>query len=462
MVPALANAQAESAVHTPALCQQLAQEGLSEENLSQWKDAAIECQHQPQWLAKLGHHLNQLGQYRDAADHLERALMLNSQLLDAQIDYAIALAGLGDKASAMSLIEDLLQSPDLPIPLRPVLAEQHTKVGQQIPARQPPNHWQSQTQWGFVVGRDSNLMGAPNIGSLTLTLGSTTQNLPLEASYLAKPGNYYRTEINVHARRQEANAPQWDLLASLRQRGSPSQTQVGSNQYELIAERNTPQLPTDSRRNASYLRVSTAGIDTQLSGRYTVHGLSAGIKKNEVNPGSRCHWRAGAEMQVRDYADNATLSGQYQGLSFNWSCNPAMVASATSDKIQWYLFVRAGKDRAKDDDRAGGAQTQTSIQLNVQVPAQLLGKLATGQVQVSAEWAISQDSKGFNSLLDNGAIRKIEKKSAKLEYLKSIKTNQAANHLELLTGLEWVEHTSNIRLFGLRSWGPYAGFRFVW
>jgi hypothetical protein len=64
------------------------------------------------------------GRYTDALDHLERALMLNPGLKGAQIDYAVALAGIGDYASALTLVQDLLADPALPSGLVPVLQRQ--------------------------------------------------------------------------------------------------------------------------------------------------------------------------------------------------------------------------------------------------------------------------------------------------------------------------------------------------
>jgi hypothetical protein len=82
------------------------------------------CQTDAEFLAQLGFLLNAQGRYTEALDHLERALMLNPGLKGAQIDYAVALAGIGDYASALTLVQDLLADPALPSGLVPVLQRQ--------------------------------------------------------------------------------------------------------------------------------------------------------------------------------------------------------------------------------------------------------------------------------------------------------------------------------------------------
>ena len=461
--PTLTHAQNPNQPPMPAACQQLIEQGLSAQNLAQWQAAILECQHQPTWLARLGHQLNQMGQYHEAANHLERALLLDSTAIDPQIDYAIALAGLGDKTSAMALLKDLLQNPQLPPPLRAELAQQQTRLNTPSQPRTGPAHWQTHTQLSAIIGRDSNLMGAPNLDSLVLTLGNTTQTLPLESSYLAKAGNYHRSEAVFHAKHQNGQGPQWDLLASLRQRSSPSLTQAKSSQYELIAERSTTHAQPDSSLPGHYLRLTLAGLHTPQSGRYTVQGLATGWGQDIfTHHTGTCQWRAGAELQARHYASNASLSGQYRGLSLNASCKKPLPNSPSQQPLQWHASLRTGKDRPQDTQRAGGPQTQSALFVQVQAPAHLLWPHAQGNWRLSAEWATSHDSQAYSPLLQSGEPRKIIKKAAKIEYTQHLVSSNPAQPWQMLAGLEWAEHHANIRLFNLRSWGPYAGLRYAW
>jgi hypothetical protein len=462
-------AQAQSLKETPtpvpAICQQLSEQPLTEKTLPKWQAAALECQSQVPWLAQLGHHLIQAGQYQEAANHLERALLLGGQEIDTQIDYAIAMAGMGDKNSAISLLQDLLQNPQIPPALKAVLAEQQSQLSQE--RRQPPAqvHWQTQLQLGALIGRDSNLMSAPNIDSLTLTLGTASQTLPLDSNYLAQAGQYHRIEAVFHARRQENQGTQWDLLASTRQRASEALAQAKSTQYELIAERSTTHhKPGPQQVPGNYLRLSAAELQTRQSGPYQVQGLAAGLGQQMAAGVSqtRCEWRAGVEMQNREYAENTILNGQYRGLSLHGRCQKPIDTPSTKLSAQWHLSVRTGKDQPQDASRAGGDQKQTAVQVLFQAPAQMLMASAQGQWRLSGEWAESQDRLGYSPLLGGGEARKIKKQTAKIEYLRNLIEPSVHGLLQAHGGFEVTVHQSNISLFGLRSWGPFAGLRYVW
>lgn len=454
----------------PTLCRELMEQTLTDKTLPQWQAAVPTCQYQPQWLATLGNVLNQLGRYREAADHLERALLLDAQLLDAQIDYAIALAGVGDTLSAQVLLTSLLESSELPPALRATLQQQQAALAK----RQAPSlnkaRWQARAQLGLLMGRDSNLLGAPNLGSLALTLGDITQVLPLESSYLAKAGTYNRTEAVVHARRAETDGSQWDLLATVRHRASPSVSEAGTDQYEIVAERSNMGTSNSRASHGNYLRASAASLDTRLTGRYTVQGFAAGLSlsaaapqnKSTQAPAADCQLRAGGELQERRYLANSTLSGQYRGLALGWSCQRTVQALQGAQTVKWVASLRAGQDHPLEDARPGGVQTQTSLQLQMQAPAALLLEAAQGQWQLTGEWSNSRDDTAYSPWLANGALRRINKHAARFEYLRNIKNSKTAGAWQLQTGVEWAKHQSNLELFRLHSWGPYVGLRFGW
>jgi hypothetical protein len=462
LIPAAA--QATSSPAQPSLCRQLAEQELTEKNLPQWQAAVLSCQNQGPWLARLGHQLNKMGLYREAAEHLERALLIDSPAIDVQIDYAIALAGLGDKASAQGLVEDLLQNPQLPPAVRAALAQQHHRLGQADTGPTQDSPWQTQAQVGITVGHDSNLLGAPDISSLALTVGGITQTLPLENNYMAQPGSYHRTEALVHARHQANNQPQWDLIASLRYKASPGLLPAQSQQYELIAERSTLGQEDDPSAIGVYLRIHLAGLQARQSGLFTLRGLALGLGQNSQlgQAHTRCQWRAGAELQTRHYQNAPILSGQYTGLSLQAVCQKPLRAWQQLHPTQWQMSLRTGQDQPQDPARAGATQTQTALHAQWQTPAALFWPGAAGQWRFSGEWAVSQDSQPYSPLLQSGAVRRIQKKAIKLEYQRELGKTTPQGHWLGLAGLEAVTHSANIRLFGLRSWGPYVSMRFTW
>lgn len=520
----------------PPLCRaQLAQLGQDpnaltrEPLLSQWLASVTSCQHVPDWLAQLGHALNRLGRHREAADHLERALLLAPELQAAHIDYAIALAGVGDRRSAMGLLDQLLAGDEgLEPALRTSLQRQYERllaletspivlasVSQGAgPADAPaPAAWQLRKQAGLSLGHDSNLLGAPGLSSLALTLLEGTIVLPLEPSYLATPGLYHRAELLLHARhvglthRPPASVPDhgvdavapatpvvWDVLAVAAHRNSPDLGDARSHQFEFTAERSTERstprnapMPVDPAQadpaHGHYLRLSAARLDTRLGGVYNALGVAAGwgaqwrgrngtplSTQGPPNsppglaglPALICQTRLGAEAQSRQYQANPQQSGRYIGLAGQLHCHAP--ASGAAQGPQGTAALRAGRDTPTQGPRPGGAQDQVSLQLQLQLPAAMLWPQAQGRWQLDLGRAISRDAEGYSPWLSSGAPRRIDKHSGRLEYQRNLALPGQPPGLQWRgnAGLEWVRHKANLPLFQLDSWGPYIGLRADW
>lgn len=465
-----AAAQAQSAspdapAAWPAQCQQLLENATTDKDLQPWIEQVPACQNHPHWLASLGHLLNAQGRYKDAADHLERALMLDPELIDAQIDYAIALAGAGDPVSARGLLDNVLAMSTLPEHLRQPLRQQMASLANARTA-QPASAWQTRFQLGASVGRDSNLLGAPNLTGLPLTFDGNVLILPLESGYLAQAGDYYRTEAQLHARRREPGQAQWDLQASAYQRASPGVDQAAADQYELMVERNTIDTPADLPAHTpsfgNYARAHLANLHTRVSGRYKVQALAAGLGHwvSWGPQGQSCQARAGGEWQTRNFLDNTVLSGEYKGLTVHWSCLPAQ-NPATSVQ-HWQAALRLGQDNPQDANRVGGAQSQLALQMQWVLPASQLLQGAAGQWQLDSEWSHARDSQGYSAWLENGDRRKMSKTIARIEYQRFLRFSNAGPAWQLKAGFEYLRNHSNLPLFALRSSGPYVGFRVHW
>ena len=515
--PPLCQAQLEQLAQDPSI---LAREPL----LGQWLASVALCQHHPAWLAQLGHALNRLGRHREAADHLERALLLDPGQHTAHIDYAIALAGVGDTRSAMGLLSQLLATGDELSPvLRSTLLRQYERLQALAtsspvqagvarglgPEDEPPPAWQVRKQAGLTLGHDSNLLGAPGLSSLALTLLEGTIVLPLEPSYLATPGLYHRAELLLHARHlgpQPRLAPSaqdegeglanpavptvWDIVAVAAHRNSPHLGDARSQQFELSAERSTVHtasvpkvLPHNGTNHGSYLRLSAARLDTRLGGGYNALGLAAGWAA-QWRAGKRtplgdqasshahdgpaglselpCQTRLGIEAQLRQYEDNPQQSGRYHGLAGQLHCHGLTAGPAPG--LQATAALRVGRDTPTRSPRAGGVQDQFSLQLQLQLPAAALWPQASGRWQLDLGRAISHDAEGYSPWLSSGVPRRIYKRSGRLEYQRNLQATNQPNELKWRWsgGVEWVQHSSNLPLFQLDSWGPYVSVRADW
>jgi hypothetical protein len=418
-------------------------------SLQRLLDAVPQCQKDVLFLATLGQRLNGEGRYLEAADHLERALMLDPSLKDAQLSYAIALTGSGDMLSATALLDQLLGDPALPAALRPLIEKQKTALAQVIGATGPKplagaylGGWQSRFTLAARIGYDSNLLGSPNLESLALTLSGQTLVLALDESYLARGGSYSRTDVQMDLQHTAADGSRWDAMASLRSRYSAAVTEAGSSQLDLLLERNQSQPGA----LGSYFNATASALESKAGMHYTAAGLAAGAVWRAGAVGG-CQARVGAEWQTRNYLTNPVLSGRYHGVVGYWSC-------AQASGLQWLVGLKAGRDAAQDPARPGGDQSQASLRLTGFLP--LTAKLQGGLL-LDLEQSQQTDARGYSPIIDSGSIRSLSRRSVRLEYQQAV-----ANATQWVLGAERVAQSSSLPLFQQDSWGAYSGLRVSW
>jgi len=429
-------------------------------SLQRMMDALPVCQKDAVFLAKLGQLLNRQGLYLEAADHLERALMLEPNLKDAQLSYAIALAGSGDILGATALLDDLLADPAMPGDLRLLIVRQKAALA----GAGEPVGWQSRFTLATRLGYDSNLLGSPNLESLTLTLSGQNLVLPLDASYLARGGGYARADVQADLHRSASDGSRWDAVASLRSRYSPVAPEAGSSQIDLLLERsqnNTQALNASPSAVGSYFNLSSSGLQSKTGTRYTALGVAGGGSW-QVAGAVGCQARLGAEAQERNYLGNQVLSGRYTGVAGFWSCEQRSGA-------QWLVGLKTGRDGAQDAARPGGDQRQTSLRLTGFLPlnalpstlaadlAPALANLRRGGLLFDFEHSQQTDSSGYSPIIDNGSTRSVSRRAARLEFQHPVTTS-----VLWLLGAEWVAQSSSLALFGQDSWGAYSGLRVSW
>lgn len=393
------------------------------------------CQNDTAFLARLGRLLNAERRYPEAAEHLERAILLQPDATDMQMDYAIALAGSGDLVSALQLMAGLLARVDLPAPQRASLQALRARWAQA--ARAPLQ--QTRLQAGLRLGYDNNLLGAPNLSSLTLTLAGEQVRLPLDATNLPRGGAYLRADVRADHTRVQPDGTRWDIGAALLQRHSQAVPEAGSQQAELAAERT--QAHHYASVSAAWLEARSGGVDGTR-----FHNLAAATGWQWAQ-GASCQWRVGAELQQRTLQTNRLLSGRYTGASAQWAC-----ASAQPGGPQWRVQLRTGRDTPQQANRPGGAQAEHALRGLLRWPTG-----PQGAWLLEADISRTQDSAGYSPLLDQGARRQVQRHALRVEYQHTL-----APGVLWLVGAEQVNQQSNLPLFGLRSGGAYAGLRANW
>jgi hypothetical protein len=400
-------------------------------------DQLPQCQRDAPYLAALGNVLNKKGRYAEASDHLERALMLAPDLKGAKLDYAISLAGTGDTDSAGALLDDLLADPAVPAQLRTAMERQR--------ALWAGTNWRSTVLLTARIGHDSNLLGAPDLSSLTLTFPGQSVLLPLDASAQARAGTYNRADLQLELQKRTAAGGEFDSFISVRDRHSGAVPEADSRQYDAVVEHSTYQR--QAKASGFYVGASASLLDAALGIRYNAYGLSAGLGNSRWVSG--CDVRSGLEWQQRKYLSNDLLSGRDTGLAGSIACE--------RPNVQWLLSAKAGVDAARSADRAGGDQTQYSLRAAMVTPAFGPKVLAKGQLWADIELGESRDHTGFSALLESGRLRVVRRSSGRIEYQYPF-----ANRLQGIAGAELVVQRSSIALFANRSWGPYLALRSAW
>ena len=441
--------------------------------LERMQAALPTCGKDPMFLAGLGALLNQRLRYTEAQEYLELALMLEPGLLGAQLNYAIALAGSGDLASAEAMLDTVLANPEVSPSLRKAVARQKASLS----STYAPSEWQSRLTLGLRLGFDSNLLGSPNLGSLTLTSGGQTQIVLLDESYLSKPGGYVRADAQLDVRRQDGDGTRWDLLASMRSRYSPVDSAAGSTQVDLAIERSHfTVVPGDraakgpASTQGSYMGLSVSELAAQAGTRYSALGVTAGWGRNwggnilnsangaTAGKAANCQARGGLEFQERNYLNNQLLSGRYTGFSASMSC-------AEAGGVVWLAGLKAGRDLAKDSLRPGGDQVQVNLRLAATVavadlfsqPAEWLGPLLRGSLLADADLGHYSDSNPYSAFIESGRLRITSSGAARMEYQYPL-----AKSIQWATGAEWVAQRSTLELFRQHGWGGYTALRATW
>jgi len=391
------------------------------------------CQHDVAYLVALGRLLRVLGQPEEAAEHLERALLLSPQDPIALSAFAAVLADLGDPQGAQQLRALLgpatgpatgpASGPD-PGPAGPGRAAATAAV---------PQRSQLRYGWGLSSGLESNLLGVAGISSLTLTLPGLDPaqpvllTLPLDAASQPRSGGYGQVQLGVQwsipAPPQSGQYQDlWLLQAASRLRYAPSVPLAGFSTAELAASHQRRYNATPWGHHAL---LSFAYLESRTGVTYAQRGL--GIGADAV--WGPCQTRAGLEWSVRHYASNAILDGRQRAVYAQTSCMQA-----------FQVALRKGNDWPHDANRPGGVQDL--------LEARVRGAWRGWAWEL--DWSALADRLGYSALLNSGAVRDQSRRSWRIEH-----TLPMASSWQWTMGVEATQRNSNLELFKTNNLGVF-------
>lgn len=373
------------------------------------------CAGDPAYLAWRGAVLLALGRAREAADALERALLLAPEHRGARLDYARALAALGEVAAARQLYAELAAEADAPPAARAYL---DAALAADVP-------WRGHGALALTVGVDSNLNRAPALDRLTLTVPGSVLVLPLAAAARPRAGAYRQLVAGASL----AAADQaYGLDARLEARADDAGGRL--EHYDLLAQWR--------RRGKDGDGVALFGFaELRWQGRILQRAARLGLRHERL---ASCRRLWGGDLIVRAHPENPFLDHLEAQGHFSWLCDGAR---------PWLAQLALGREFA--ESRPGGDAARLMLRGLVYWP------VARGVLEAEARLSFRREDDGYSPLLANGARLSTQALVARLGWRRPL-----GGALELLAGGEIERQWANLPLFAQRREALHLGVALRW
>lgn len=407
-------------------------------NLAQTLQLEARCLSRPEFLYRLGRQLNTEKRYAEALDRLEAALLLRPEDWPTELEYSIALEGVGDRASADALLEQLSKNPAVDLEIRQEISKiQRQNRGRHRAESVSADTPSRRTVLGLAGGHDNNLLGSTRYGNFDLTLADSRLPVTVAPEYAARSGRFARLDIGHDGEIHVDAQARWQYSLAASYRWSIDYAPANRVHLGGLVER-SPQGGAGYYTQALYQELHLGGPPVlrqwQMGGGYefTPPGLGA------IPP--VCRTRLGLEVQGLIYPGSSAFNGHYAGMLAHFVC-PAQ---------QLQLQLRMGEDAPEDSQRPGGAQRQQSLRIAKNTA------LGPGKLALEYEHYRQDDQKGYSLLLENNTRRQLRRSIYRLEY------SWQQQGLTPYIGLEWLDQASNLPLFSPRNSILTLGLRRAW
>jgi hypothetical protein len=383
------------------------------------------CSTRPDYFAWQGSLYLTLHHPQKAANALEKALLLDPSLAGAQLDYAQALAELGENNAARSLVESVMGRPDIPSALHEWLTSQWGEKGD--------SPWKTSWLVQSLLGTETNLNSAPASNLLTLTLPGGSIPVVLGESQRPQSG---AASLNTGAfEATRAWGPgQVTLSGDATVRASPGHTDSNLQWVDGAALWTQPLWGGDAGVRLAATRLWMGGIEL-----YDENAGKLFVEQPLTFGETACRYGVGGDYSARSYPAAPTLDGRYSGLELGLGCQRGQTLVTTTG--QW------GVDRAQSPMRLGGNQERDDFSVSGSHP------LGPGRLSLTGQWSRLQDQDMYSTLL-GGSTREILRWAGRVEY-----DHPLSAHWTVLGYLEKTSQNSNISLFALENQAVYLGLR---
>ncbi|HJO12213.1 MAG: tetratricopeptide repeat protein [Gammaproteobacteria bacterium] len=373
-----------------------------------------ECLESSEYFALFGAAQLNSGRLADSLESLERALLIDPNNGAASIDYAQALFEGGELFTALELNERLLEREDLLPNLEPLLASRQQS-------------WQALTrqtsfQADVLAGYDSNLNGAPDTGSVNLTLSGESIQLALNPEFRPIRGPYLNMRL-LGRYRELAPTHQHNWMVGLRGRLSED-TDSDLLQLETRYEFNRP------GRQRSWLL--GAGMNHLAFGGNVIFSGTDASARFLPSTETQCKPFYGLALQHQFYHEQRRLNGLESKVSAGVNC-------PVSSTQQLSIELGALNNVALKSDRLGGDRNGWQLNLDWQYLMPL------GILRAQLSHTQLDDREGYSPLLDGGAKRKLDRTYVVLQYRQPVQL--WGRNTDFLVNIYHQRRNSNIELF---------------
>ena len=401
------------------------------------------CLHNAGFYAWRGALLLAQRQPAAAIEALERALLLDPKLPGVQLDYVEALLGVGDAASAKSLLEQIAMRPDLPAHLRPLLARELAAAS--------PDAWRSRWLVTTALGLDSNLNNAPAASELTLTFPQGPVTLPLLESAQPQSGAAALNIVQWQGLKPHG-AQLWLLQVELRARHT-AQAATRYQQVDLSA--NWLQAPEAPRQ-----WIMRSGLNrVDFGGQQLLQSARASLLRQWQAPAAMplllaCRPSAGLELESRRYPVSPELNGRYGGLVGALNCmgSDSPGAAALFSHQLLGLQLRLGSDQANSASRPGGHYRRAELRVTWE------GRYGLSRLSADYGYTRQFDASGYSPLLSGNLARQASRHSLRAELARPLPP-QWLGGADGFVSVEINRQASNLAVFESRQNAVHAGLR---
>lgn len=383
------------------------------------------CLQNADWYAQRGALLLALGHASEAAESLERAILLAPDHAGARMDYADALAALGDMESASALAESLLALPGIPAAARDHLV---ARLGLwQV----PKPDWQFIRELGAGLAWESNLNGGPVASTIGLTLPEGLLNVEVLPGERPQSGFADSYDVGITALRRLGGDSQLLLRTQVRGRDASG----ASNDY-LLAQFDVSLV----RPLADAERIVQFSHNEQIFGGHRLLAETRVLAQHQwlLAP---CAPALGADASLRRFPATHVLDSHQLAFRLGAQCRQG--------GWQANAQLRLALDEPLDADRPGGRQQWAELRLGAAWQGIRYGaRLDVGMGYIG-------DRNGYSPFLDAGQVRTVLRRAARVELTRALD-----RHWELAASIDWFRQRASLAIFEIDNLGLYFGARY--